>query len=72
MEPIKIDSTKKYPIKFRCEWDWGQTLYYINDSDKTPYTLVNITLTPGDAIYVISHCGEECEAYAFELTDVNN
>lgn len=66
---IKVEGSKKFPIRFRCEWDWGQPLYYINDPEQIPYTLINIRLTPGEAIYVISYCGDVTEAYAFELTD---
>lgn len=57
------------PIKFLIKQDFGDKVYLCDDPEQVAYTLVGISIMPGNAIvYVLSSGAEVFEVYSFQAS----
>lgn len=61
------------PIRIKTDLDWGMIFYLKNDVDQLPHLLIGIIVTPPNQFkFRLSHLGEICEVYDFEVSSEIN
>lgn len=57
------------PIRIKTDLEWGQIFYLKCDKENLPHALVGIIITPPNQFkFSLSHLGEICEVYDFEVS----